>query len=113
MADFVADLRRLAEFCNFGDTLEKMIRDRLVCGINDAAIQKKLLAEAGLTYERALTMAQGLETAMSDLREMRTPTVHVKEEVHSVKPHGKCQDDSGTTCGSTPGYVATQCWFKD
>ena len=30
VADFVADLRHLAEFCNFGDTLEKMLRDRLV-----------------------------------------------------------------------------------
>ncbi len=32
VADYVADLRRIAEFCNFGASLEVMIRDRLVCG---------------------------------------------------------------------------------
>ena len=29
IAAYVADLRRLAEFCNFGTTLEKMLRDRI------------------------------------------------------------------------------------
>ena len=41
VATFVAELRSYAEFCNFGDTLEAMIRDRLVCGINDTAMQKR------------------------------------------------------------------------
>ena len=39
---FVAELRSLAEFCNFKDTLEVlMLRDRIVCGINDDAMQKR------------------------------------------------------------------------
>ena len=33
VATFVAELRALAEFCNYGDSLETMIRDRIVCGI--------------------------------------------------------------------------------
>ena len=45
---FVAELRSLAEFCNFRDTLEVMLRDRIVCGINEDAIQKRLLAERAL-----------------------------------------------------------------
>lgn len=51
VAEFVADLRRLAKHCNFGDTLEKMLSDRLACGINDSSIQKKLLAESDLTFQ--------------------------------------------------------------
>lgn len=74
VADYLAALRHLAEFCNFGDTLEKMLRDRLVCGINDEHTQKKLLAETALTYEKALTIAQGSETATRNPREMRTPS---------------------------------------
>ena len=62
-ATFVAELRSLAEFCNFGGTLEVMIRDRIVCGINDTAVQKRLLAEPGLTYAKAVEIAQGAETA--------------------------------------------------
>ena len=47
---FVTDLRCLSKFCNFGETLEDMIWDRLVCGINDEAMQKCMLAESKLTY---------------------------------------------------------------
>ena len=61
IAAYVADLRRLEEFCNFGTTLEKMLRDRIVCGVNCEGIQSKLLAERELTYERALAIAQGSE----------------------------------------------------
>ena len=45
VAAYMAELRRLAEHCNYGDTLDKMLRDRLVWGINDAGIQRKLLQE--------------------------------------------------------------------
>ena len=40
IAAFIVELRALAEFCNFGDTLEAMLRDRIVCGINDDSIQR-------------------------------------------------------------------------
>ena len=58
---FVAELRCLSEFCNFVAPLELMIRDHLICGINDNAIQRRLLAEAGLTYTRAVELAQSLD----------------------------------------------------
>ena len=43
VAAFVANLRRLAEHCEFGTTLNKMLRDRLLHGINDERIREKLL----------------------------------------------------------------------
>ena len=39
IATYVAELRSLSEYCNFGATLDDMLRDRLVCGVNDRAIQ--------------------------------------------------------------------------
>ena len=43
-------LRALSEYCNYGDNLELMLHDRLVCSINDPQIQKRLLAEDKLTF---------------------------------------------------------------
>ena len=48
---FVAALRRLAKDCNFGDTMERILRDKIVFSINDEVIQKKLLDEPNLTYK--------------------------------------------------------------
>ena len=45
VAVFVAELRALAQTCNFGDTLKVMLRDRLVCGMDKDFIQRRLLAE--------------------------------------------------------------------
>ncbi|KAG0445267.1 hypothetical protein HPB47_017550 [Ixodes persulcatus] len=44
ISEFLAALLKLAELCNFGNTLDIMIRDRLVCGVRDVGVQKRLLA---------------------------------------------------------------------
>ena len=53
---FVSELCSIAKSCNFGDTLETMLRDRIVCGINDSIIQHRLLAEKGLSFKTALIL---------------------------------------------------------
>ena len=45
VADFIAELRAVAKDCNYGEELDKKLRDRLVCGINDARIKRSLLAQ--------------------------------------------------------------------
>ncbi|KAI7806716.1 hypothetical protein IRJ41_010699 [Triplophysa rosa] len=70
IVEYVAELRKLAQDCNFGDTLTVMLRDRLVCGVNDDGIQRRLLAEDGLTFETALRKAQAIEAANKDMADM-------------------------------------------
>ena len=50
---YVAALRKVSEHCNYGETLPEMLRDRLVCGINNEKMQRRLLAEPDLTLKRA------------------------------------------------------------
>jgi len=51
--DFIAELRRLAKTCNFGNYLETAIRDYFVCGLCDSKCQKGLLCREGLTVDIA------------------------------------------------------------
>ena len=51
ISDFVAQLRHLSDGCNFGD-LNKSLRDRLVVGCNNSAIQRRLLSEKDLTFDK-------------------------------------------------------------
>ncbi len=57
VASYLAALRELAEYCEYGDRLLEMLRDRLVCGVNYKGIQRRLLAEKALTYEKAREIA--------------------------------------------------------
>ena len=70
VSTFVAELRSLAEFCNYGTSLDNMIRDRIVCGIMNSKIQQKLLSERSLTLARAVEIAQGMETAAKNAKEL-------------------------------------------
>lgn len=42
---YLTNLLSLAKTCNFGQLKENLIRDRIVIGIRDNSIRKKLLAE--------------------------------------------------------------------
>ena len=67
---YLSELRALAQWCKFGDTLD-MLRDHLVCEVNEETIQCRLLAESGLTLKKTLKIAQGLEAAARNVREIR------------------------------------------
>lgn len=66
----MAELHRLSEHCGFQD-FENMLRDHLVCGMRDTRIQKKLLAETGLTFKKAFDTAQAVETAEQQAKELQ------------------------------------------
>ena len=73
----MAELRTLTEFCNFGDSLELILRDRLVCGIGDETIQRLLLAESELTFKKALEIATSQESASKNVQTLRGFQSHV------------------------------------
>ncbi len=50
VAAFVAELRQLTKHCDIGISLDDMLRDRLVCGIEDSRIQRCLLAGPELVF---------------------------------------------------------------
>ena len=70
VAEYVAALLKLTEHCNFGTTLDEMLRDRLVCGIAEAVIEKCLFTEPELTFTKAVTIAQAVKLAEKGSREL-------------------------------------------
>ena len=70
-----------------------MLRDRLICGINNGKIQQKLLAEKKLTLTTAIEMAQGMETAAKNAKEIaQQDSASNSESVHRVKPLTRGKD---------------------
>ena len=123
VASFLANLRSLSEDCNFGESLEVMIRDRIVYGINDRAFQKRLLSETKLTYKRAVELARELETADRDIklihggtggRRDRDPEgSNLQQNVHKIQSNTNRTSTSTTCyrCGTT-GHIATKCRIR-
>ena len=70
VATYIAELRKIAEFCDYGAVLSDMLRDRLVCGIYSRAVQRRLLQEPSLTYDKALEIALSSEAAEKDSKRL-------------------------------------------
>ena len=45
-----------------------------MCGIRDDAIQKRLLAEHDLNFAKAVQLAQSMETAAKNVKELQQPS---------------------------------------
>ncbi|XP_026006850.1 synaptotagmin-14 isoform X3 [Astatotilapia calliptera] len=76
--EYVAELRRLAQDCNYGNTLQQMLRDRIVCGIKEDRIQRRLLSEIDLTFDKALSIAVAMETANKNAQDLQTSGASAK-----------------------------------
>ena len=106
--DFLADLRRLAITCEFGNFLDEALQDRFVCELKAEGIQKRLLTEPDLTIARAVEVARGMEAAASETKEFKgsnhNPTSKIFQMSGSTPPErqgchrcGK-SDHDGRTC---------------
>ncbi|XP_060786568.1 LOW QUALITY PROTEIN: uncharacterized protein K02A2.6-like [Neoarius graeffei] len=111
---YVAELRRLAQDCNFGTTLEQMLRDRLVCGIHDDRIQRRLLSETDLTFEKAFQIAVAAEAASKNVQDLQTKAPLA---CNSLKTEGKERrgDWKKKQCYRCNGkqHSAAECRFKE
>ena len=115
IAVFVAELRKIAEHCDYGPVLSDMLRDRLVCGTNVKSIQRRLLVEPALTFEKALAMALAAEAADKDSKRLTgaTDTPYLESVVNKVG-HTKPPSDRGTKTTwkrqTSPPATVSECY---
>ena len=112
----------LSEHCGFGLCLDDMLRDLLVCGVKDDAIQRKLLAETDLTLQKASAIAISMETASKDAQLLISfggATVSEKEPesspraetIHRVQDKPARKFVGCSCCGKR--HLSSTCRFKN
>ena len=75
---FITDLFCLAEHCAYNRLREEKIRDRLIVGLQDASLSKKIQLDPQLTLDEAMAM------------------VHQREAVHKQQPVVRGTQQQGT-----------------
>ena len=107
--------------CEFGETSDEALRDRLVSGLCDKAYQKRLLSERELTLDKALQIAHSMETADVNARALRGSESGIHQGGAHLAPPCKSQKGHQAPapgqqgrecyrCGSTD-HIATHCHF--
>ena len=111
VATYVAELKHLGEHCQFGDKLNEMVRDRLVCGVNDIRIQNRLLQESSsLTYEKAFQIAQSIELAAKDAAALHRQVPVPALPIQQLNARGKRFTFTCYRCGGN--HLANSCSFQ-
>ena len=111
----IATLRsRASETCSdYGSVLSDMLQDCLVCGLQKPSIQRRLLQEAALTFEKALQMSLAAEAADKDSKRL-TITPLDKDLSTSIgkvnrSGRGRRQQRSGYRSQTTSNAMKPEC----
>ena len=124
VSTFVAKLRELTEFCEFGDRLDDHVRDRLVCGVRDDCTKRRLFTESNLTFQKAWEIARSMETAGRNVAAVQKELVKEDEThqelAHQLKKSGQGSGRSSLArrnlhcqrCGGT-NHTPSNCRFKN
>ncbi|XP_055850659.1 uncharacterized protein K02A2.6-like [Episyrphus balteatus] len=108
IADFVKDLRKLSEHCDFME-LDKMLRDQIVCGVADESLQKRLFSELKLDFKRAYEISVAHEAAQRNVLNVRC-----NNEVMAMSTKKKYQRPEHLRCFRCDGnHFADKCFYKD
>ena len=113
---YASNLRSLSDTCNFGTLKDEMIRDRIVCGVRDSSLRKKLLQVPELTLEKCIDMCRSAEATSTQLEAMSSQNSHAPPppEVNFVKKPSKGADKSSFVkdcrfCGQTHEKERSKC----
>lgn len=130
LQDYMLDLEKLAQTCNFGDHLDKALRNQFVFGIRNRVIQSRLLEVRELTLTKAKEIAFGMEMSHRGTDEIhssrsKTEVQHIEHGKNktkkNVQPSNKRNSRQASTndgqnkrcyrCGD-PSHLADQCKHK-
>ena len=83
--DYYAVLLKLSRTCEFETLRDSLIRDRIIVGMRDKAVRKRLLLESKLTLKRCLEISRSCEATNSRLDAMGQNTSSSKSDINRVK----------------------------
>ena len=119
VVNFIAELRHLTRYCEFGSVLNDMLRDRLVRGIENSHIQQRLLSEPNLTLDKAVEISLAMESADRNAKDLqKTPLRGVNAisplvKLHSRAPPSATPRTRAVECYRCKGpHLATECQHK-
>ncbi|CAC5394822.1 unnamed protein product [Mytilus coruscus] len=81
---YVTELKILATTCNYGALQDSLIRDKIICGIQDSHVRERLLRVIDLDLPKCLQISRAAELSKERIKTLENPTFS-DLEMHGVK----------------------------
>lgn len=101
--DYVRNLKILANACEFGDLKDSLIRDRIVCGIEDTNLKEKLLRIRDLTLANTEEICKASEMTKTQMKSFHSGTSG-PSDVLRIERRQRENRNSCKMCGYTHRY---------
>lgn len=111
MVQYVSALCEMLALCNFENVEEDMLRDQIVEKAYSGHIRERLLLEDGLTLNKAIQIANQVESAARDASTLSQTDMPVREVKRLPKREGGCPTStSGQSKGETKAIHTRKCY---
>lgn len=78
--------------------MDRLLCDRLVCGLRDETIQRRLLAEPDLKLSKAILLARAAEEAAAKTEELRRSKANSVVDANQLQKSSKLHGAKGPAC---------------
>nr|XP_050028262.1 uncharacterized protein LOC126523719 [Dermacentor andersoni] len=82
--EFIAELQQQAARCDFGDKHDRLLGDRIIVGIRDAALRERLFRERDLTMEKIVATCRIAEISKQHVSSLATTADGQKVNVDNL-----------------------------
>ena len=93
---YVTELRILASTCEFETLKDGLIRDRIICGIQNQTMKERLLREADLTLKKAIDICRAAEVSREQVKSLTERNSADIDALHKTKQdsrHSNLRED--------------------
>jgi len=90
-SDFLTELKRLSDECEFENLKDSLVKDMIICGINDNSLRERLLREANLDLSKAVGIIYASEESKSQIK-------NFEQSINEVKNNSKSFQQNISNC---------------
>lgn len=90
LSEYILALKKLSASCGFGNLQDRLIKDKIVCGVRDSRLKERLLKEDNLTLDTCAKICQASELAENRLKSMEN-----EKKVDAIKTNKNVNNQQG------------------
>ena len=108
VSTYLGELKKLTLYCESGASLNDALKDRLVYGLHNELIQKRLLSEPELTLAKLTEIALAMEAAVKDTLALQGTKEYGVYKV--INGGNSAPNIKPKSCGTT--HKSSECYFR-
>ena len=99
--NFATELRTLSAECEFENLIDSLIKDMIICGVNDKALRERMLRERKIDLKKAIELGQAAEQTKQHAKQLSNQMNRSLNKMTRCSKESKKQSVAAAAPGDT------------